>query len=185
MYQYEKIILNKYEVNTLTDESPLKISSIPSWYKLKDFVPYKSPKLLPNDTIAPNWVLPSLTDEKINLEDLKGQLVLIDFFYRSCYPCMQALPGLQALHEKYKDKGVKIIGIDPYDKKEDDIAAFLAKRGVTYTVLLEGKQAAKDYRISGYPTMYLIDRNGKVIFTNVGYGKGTEDILEEAIKKNL
>ncbi len=185
MYQYEKIVLDKYEINNLSDDSLLKLSSIPSYYKLKDFVPYESPKLLPKDTIAPRWELPSLTDEKVNLEDFKGQLVLIDFFYKSCYPCMQALPGLQALHLKYKDKGLKIIGIDPYDKKEDGLAAFLAKRGVTYTILLEGKDAAKNYRVSGYPTMYLIDRKGNIIFTQVGYGKGVDEVLEEVIKKNL
>ncbi len=185
MYQYEKIVLDKYELNNLSDASPLNLSSIPAYYKLKDFVPYNSPKLLPIDTIAPKWELTSLTGEKVKLDELKGQLVLIDFFYKSCYPCMLALPALQALHIKYKDKGLRIIGIDPYDKKEDDIAAFLAKRGVTYTVLLEGKDATKDYRISGYPTLYLIDRNGKIVFTQVGYGKGIEDVIEDAIKKNL
>ena len=82
-------------------------------------------------------------------------------------------------------KNIRIIGIDPYDKKEDDIAAFLAKRGVTYTVLLGGKDAAKDYHVSGYPTMYLIDKTGKIIFTQVGYGKDVEDTLDEIIKNNL
>jgi thioredoxin-related protein len=86
---------------------------------------------------------------------------------------------------KYKDQGLIIVGIDPYDKKEDDIAAFLAKRGVSYTVLLEGKDVAKEYRVSGYPTIFLIDKTGKIIFTQVGYGKGTEETLEEVIRENL
>ena len=185
MYQYEKDVLNKYEINSLIDENSLTLNSIPSYYTTKDFVPYKSPALLPKDTIAPTWELLSLTDEKINLKNLRGQLVLIDFFYKSCYPCMQALPALQSLNEKYKDKGLKVIGIDPYDKKEDDIATFLSKRGVTYTVLLGGKDAAKDYHVSGYPTMYLIDKNGKIIFTQVGYGKDVEKTLDDIIAKNL
>src|SRR6185503_1959515 len=129
-YQYEIDVLNKYEINNLKDESILTLGSIPSYYKLKDYVPYKSAEPLPKDTLAPSWQLLSLADEKISLTELKGKLVLIDFFYKSCYPCMQALPASQTLNEKYKDKGLRIIGIDPYDKKEDDIAAFLAKRGV-------------------------------------------------------
>lgn len=184
-YQYEKIVLNTCSINSLNEEPQLKLSSIPSNIKLKDYVPYTQPELLPNDTIAPNWTLPSLTNENISLSSLKGQLVLIDFFYKGCYPCMQAIPGLQALHEKYKDKGLHVIGIDPYDKIEDGIVEFLAKRGVTYTILAGGKDVLKDYRISGYPTMYLIDRNGKVIFSNVGYGKTTEERLENVIKDNL
>ncbi len=172
-------------INNLKDENILTLNSIPAYYTIKDLVPYKSPDLLTKDTIAPNWELLSLTDEKINLKDLKGQLVLIDFFYKSCYPCMKALPALQALNEKYKDKGLRIIGIDPYDKKEDDIASFLSKHGVTYMVLLGGEDVANDYHVSAYPTIYLIDKNGKVIFTQVGYAKGVEKTLDEIIKKNL
>lgn len=98
---------------------------------------------------------------------------------------MLALPGLQSLHEKYKNKGLKIIGIDPYDKEEDDISSFLKKRGVTYTVLLEGGETAKNYRVSGYPTLFLIDRNGKIVFIQEGYGDETDKKLEEIILKYL
>lgn len=185
MYQYELFVLNKYELNNLKDENILSLNSIPSYFKLTDYVPYQSPELLPKDTIAPNWELLSLTDQKISLNNLKGKLILIDFFYKSCYPCMQALPALQSLNEKFKDKGLKVIGIDPYDKKEDNIAEFLSKRGVTYTVFLNGKDTAKDYHVSGYPTIYLIDKNGKIIFIQEGFGKDTENILEEIIIKNL
>lgn len=184
-YQYEKAVLNKYEINNLRDETPLTLNSIPSYYTIKDYAPFKSPKLLKIDTVAPNWELYSLTNEKISLKSLKGQLVLIDFFYKACYPCMQALPSLQALHQKYKSKGLRVIGIDPYDGKEDDMPTFLSKRGVTYSVLLGGKDAAKDYQVSGYPTIYLIDKKGKIIFVEVGYSNDLEETLEEVIKKNL
>ncbi len=186
MYQFERNVLSNYELNTINDKNQLKLESIPKYINLKDYTPYKSPELLPKDTIAPNWSLRSLEDEIINLSDFKGQLLLIDFFYKSCYPCMLALPALQRLHEKYSEKGLKVIGIDPYDTKEkDEIDTFLAKRGVTYTVLLGGKDVAKDYHVSGYPTIYLIDRQGKILFTQVGYGDGTEVKIEEIIKNNI
>jgi thiol-disulfide isomerase/thioredoxin len=186
MYQFEKNNLTKYALNNLKDETQLKLASVPSYINLKDYKPYKSPELLSKDTIAPNWSLISLKDKTINLSDYKGKLVLIDFFYKSCYPCMLALPALQNLHEKYNGKGLEVIGIDPYDTKEkDDIANFLAKRGVTYTVLLGGKDVAKEYHVSGYPTMYLIDKNGKIILSQVGYGEGVEEELEKIIKENL
>lgn len=186
MYQFEKNVLTKYELNNLDDDQQLRRTSIPSYITLKDYKPYKSPDLLPKDTVAPQWSLVSLNNETIKLSDLKGQLVLIDFFYKSCYPCMLALPALQDLHERYSDKGLKIIGIDPYDTKEkDDIDNFLSKRGVTYTVLLEGKDVAKEYHVSGYPTMYLISKEGKILFKQEGYGEETEKELEEIIKQNL
>ena len=96
-----------------------------------------------------------------------------------------ALPSLQALHEKYEDQGLRIIGVDPYDKIEDSIAPFLAKRGVTYLVLLDGKKVAKEYHVSAYPTMYLIGRNGKILFSQIGYSEEAEKKLEKIILEHL
>lgn len=185
MYEYNKVVLTKYELNKLKDESIFTLSSIPASYRIKDYVAIKSPEPLPKDTIAPNFKLLSVTEEEISLADQKGKLVLLDFFYKSCYPCMQALPKIQALHEKYKDKGLSVIGIDPWDKKEDGMAAFLTKRGATYPVLLGAKEVANDYRVSGYPTLYLIDKTGKIILIQVGYDEDIERTLEEVIMKNL
>jgi G:T-mismatch repair DNA endonuclease (very short patch repair protein) len=61
---------------------------------------------------------------------------------------MQVLPALQDRHERYKEQRLRMVGIDSHDtKKEVDIANFLAKRGVTYTVLFGGKNVAKDNRV--------------------------------------
>jgi len=186
MCQFEKNVLTKHELNNLKDQTQLQLSTIPPYINLRDYTPYKSFELLPRDTIAPNWLLFSVNDETVRLSDFKGQIVLIDFFYKSCYPCMLALPALQDLHERYKDKGLQVIGIDPFDTIEkDDIDNFLSKHGVTYTVLLGGKDVAEEYHVSAYPTVYLIDKEGKITFIQVGYGEGTEEKLEEIIKQNL
>lgn len=183
--QYEAYTLNKYEINIKMDPDAISLNSIPDNYKIKDFVPYKSLGPLRKGTSAPDWELPSLTNERINLKDLRGNLVLINFFYMGSYSCLRTLPVLNELNEKYKDSGLRIIGINPFDKLEDDIADFLTKRGVTYTVLLEGKDVAQDYRISGYPTIYLIDKSGKIIYVQSGYRKNTDATLEKIINDNL
>jgi thiol-disulfide isomerase/thioredoxin len=183
MYQFERYTLNKYELNIADIDYFVGLSSIPSYVKLTDYKPYEKPPLLPEDTIAPNWKLPVLGGDSLSLSDLRGNVVLIDFFYQSCYPCMQALPAMEQLHEKYKGQPVRIIGIDPFDKPEDGIAEFLARRGVTYTVLLNGKNVSKAYRVSGYPTIYLIDKDGKVAGTQYGFGEGVEEKLDKKIGK--
>jgi peroxiredoxin len=185
MDQYEKYTLDKYEINSPLDDSIFTLRSIPSFYKLKTFTPYQPTPLLPKDSVAPQWSLRSLKGETINLADLKGKIVLIDFFYESCYPCMLALPKLMSLYEKYKSKGLVVIGIDPYDKKEDELKSFLANRGVTYDVLLGGKDIARDYHLSGYPTVYILDKNGKILFDFSGFGAGLENIFEDIIVKTL
>jgi thiol-disulfide isomerase/thioredoxin len=185
MYQYEKNVLKKYELNNMRDKNMVTLNSIPPYYKITDSAPAQSTPLLPEKTVAPNWELQSLEGEKISLNHLRGQLVLVDFFYKSCYPCMLAIPGLQSLHEKYKNEGLKIIGIDIHDTKDSGIAGFLSKRGVTYPVVLGGKDASEQYHVSGLPTIYLIDKVGKIIFSKDGYEKGFEETLEQIIRKNL
>ena len=182
MSQYQKFLVGKYEFNNLYDKNYFTQSSIPSYIKFRDYVPYKVPELLPVDTKAPEWELISTNNETINLRNLQGKLVLIDFFYKSCYPCLQALPDL---HEKYNGKGLQIVGIDPYDTTEDEMPAFLSKRGITYPVLLGGKEVAKMYHVSGYPTVYIIDKKGTIIYVQPGYGNDTEREIENIIKENL
>ncbi|MDF1698591.1 MAG: TlpA disulfide reductase family protein [Saprospiraceae bacterium] len=186
MHQFEKNVLTSYTLDHLKEEENLKLSSIPSYVKLKDYTPYESPDPLAEGTEAPTWSLPSLKGKTINLTDFKGELVLVDFFYKSCYPCMQAIPGLQALHEKYGDKGLNVIGIDPFDTiEEDNIDEFLTKRGVTYTILLSDRDIPKTYNVSGYPTLYLVDKGGKILHAQVGYGKESEKELEDKIASLL
>jgi peroxiredoxin len=184
MHQFEKKVITRYELNRIKDENVLTLKSIPAYYKLKDYVPYKNPKPLANGTQAPAWEFPSLTGQKVSLAGLTGKLVLVDFFYKSCYPCMQAMPSLEKLSRKYGPKGLEVVGIDGIDAKED-LKEFLAKRGVTYTVLLGSKEIAKEYHVSGYPTMYLIDGNGKILHCQQGFGEGVESLIEAVIQDNL
>jgi thiol-disulfide isomerase/thioredoxin len=185
MDQYQKYTLDKYEINSSIDDSIFTLKSIPPFYKLKTFTPDPPTPLLPKDSVAPQWSLHSLKGEIINLSDYKGKVVLVDFFYESCAPCMLALPKLMSLYEKYKSKGLAVIGIDPVDKKENDLKSFLAKRGVTYDVLLGGKDIERDYHLSGYPAVYILDKNGKILFDLSGYGAGVEYFYEDIIVKAL
>jgi thiol-disulfide isomerase/thioredoxin len=194
MYKYQLNVLNKYDINNLKNEDYLTLNSIPTFYNKKDYVPVKNtellsknvqPDLLNEGTVAPNWELNSLNNEKISLKNLEGQLVLIDFFYKACNPCLRAIPVLEALSQKYKNKGLRVIGIDPYDKKDDEILSLLSKIGVTYTVCLGGKNVEKDYHVKSYPTIFLIDKKGKIIFVQEGCESDIEAKLERTIKKNL
>jgi thiol-disulfide isomerase/thioredoxin len=122
----------------------------------------------------------------VSLADLKGKVVLLDFFYKSCAPCCAALPVLQSLHEKYKDKGFVMIGIDPIDDPEkDEMADFLAKRGITYTILFSERELSDTYRIAGYPTLYFLNREGKIAKMDIGFKKGKEEELEAELVKLL
>ncbi len=185
MYQYEKYVLDKHEPEQVKGESQFQPASVPKYIRLKEYSKEDETPLLPVDTVAPAWSLPSLSGETRSLSDFRGKLVLVDFFYKACYWCMKSYPMLQKLHMKYKDRGLEVIGIDPRDKKEDDVGTFLSKRGVTYTILMAPPELPKLYRVTGYPTMYLIGKDGRILFVQLGYDEEAEAKLEEVIKKNL
>lgn len=184
--QYEYTLSKLLAFDTVLDESHLSLKSIPAEVSLKDYVPYTPPEPLAEGTAAPDWSLPTLTGDTVRLADLKGKVVLIDFFYKSCAPCCAALPTLQSLHEKYKNRDFVMIGIDPYDKPEkDEMADFLSKREVTYTVLFSDYELSKVYHVAGYPTLFFIDRDGKIAKIETGFSKTMEEEIEEQLLKML
>lgn len=185
MIQFKEYTIRNTDFDNKPDQSMYAITSLPADYILKEFTPSVRVPLLENTSMAPEWSFESLDGEMIALSDLKGKLVLIDFFYKACFPCMQALPALQSLNEKFKDQGLVVIGMDPYDDKEDNLKEFLTKRKVTYNVLYADKKIAANYNVTGYPTMYLVDANGVIIYGQAGYGEGTEDKLEKIITEHL
>ena len=184
MTQFEEYRLTAFD--TVLDPSRLTLDAIPANLTLSNFVPYTRPESLAEGTPAPDWALPTLTGDTVRLADLRGKVVLLDFFYKSCAPCCAALPGLQRLHEKYKDRGVVLLGIDPIDNPEkDEMADFLAKRGITYTVLFSDRELSNTYRIGGYPSLFILDRDGKIVKISHGYSPTMEETIEEQLQKML
>jgi peroxiredoxin len=184
MIQFESATLTAYTLEP-PDPDQLTVAAIPTDIVLKEYTPFKAPDPLPVDTIAPDFAFPALTGDTIRLRDLQGKVVLLDFFYKSCYPCMLALPGLQRLHETYGGRGLRVIGLDPYDDADDDMPAFLEKRGVTYTILLTDRELPKAYRVSGYPTLFLVDQAGIVRHVQGGYSEAMEAALATQIESLL
>lgn len=184
MYQYEECRLLSFEPTV--DESLLTLNAVPANVKLSNYVPYEAPKPLRKRSVAPDWALPTLSGDTLSLADLRGKVVLIDFFYKSCAPCCAALPALQRLHEKYKDRGFVMVGIDPFDDPDEDaMADFLSKRGVNYTVAFADRELAETYHVSGYPTLFFVNRKGKIMQVYVGYSKDMEAEIERQLLKML
>lgn len=186
--EYFSFSLMKYSLNNQGNRNlmPLQLSSIPTYCKIEDYVETNKIELLSTNADAPEWALTSLENKNVSLKDYEGKIILIDFFYKSCYSCMKALPILQSLNNKFKSKGLTIIGIDPIDDENDGIKPFISKNGITYKILLDiKKNVAKHYNVSSYPTIYLLNKQGKIIYANSGFDVTLEGELEDLIKSNL
>lgn len=130
----------------------------------------------------------TLKDSKgndVSLEGLKGRVVLLDFWATWCGPCTAAMPAIQRLHERFADKPVTIAGVNCWEDKSDAAVKHMEQKKFTYTLLLKGDDLAKQYGISGIPTLILIGKDGNVLHTGVGFGPNEEQHLAELIQKEL
>ena len=117
-------------------------------------------------------------DESPSLESLKGQTILLEFWGTWCHPCVLAMPMVQKLHDRYKDRGLRVLAIS-YEA-DDVMQPFLAKNAYTMTVGSDPtKKVVNAYAIKGWPTSILIDKEGKIAHIGDPYG------IEAAIEKAL
>ncbi len=138
---------------------------------------------------APDFSLENLKGEKVTLKEYRGKVVLLDFWATWCPPCRYSIPGMVKMQEKYKDKGLVVLGISMDDPRKADnkyIREFCEKYEVNYVVLRSDENVVKSYFGNGgvaIPTVFVIDREGKVKEKFVGADE--ENIvktLEELLK---
>lgn len=120
------------------------------------------------------------TDKTVSLNDFKGKVVLLDFFIFHCGACQASVPKLNDLQTKYKDKDFKLLTINVTDS-EKLIWLFIEKTKAEFPILHQGEAIAKQYGVWFYPTVVLIGKDGKIIYS----GEFEKDKVEELIKRNL
>jgi thiol-disulfide isomerase/thioredoxin len=133
--------------------------------------------------------------EPTTFEQLRGKVVLVDFWATWCGPCISTFPRLRGLQKKYKDKGFAIVGVTklygevdgkPMSKLEelDYLNEFKRKHELPYpfAIAKDGQYSSK-YGIDAYPTTFLLDRRGVVRYIGIGAGGEESDNLERMINK--
>jgi thiol-disulfide isomerase/thioredoxin len=136
-------------------------------------------------TKVPDFSFPSIPgNERIDIRDFRGKVVLVNFWATWCSPCVQEMPSLQELHEKYGPKGFSVIGISVDQGGSKLVEKMTKKLGVTYPVVIGDTQTGRDFGgIFGVPTSFLIDRSGNVLKRYTGLI--SLDVFEEDIKAAL
>jgi len=118
---------------------------------------------------APAWSLKSLDGKSIGLAELKGKVVVVDFWATWCPPCVHEIPGYIALQKKYADRGLVIVGLSVDQKGASVVEAFAKAKGVNYPLALATPEIVEAFGgVEGIPTTFLIDRDGKIRHTKVG-----------------
>ncbi len=125
--------------------------------------------------------------EDFQLADYIGKnVIIVDFWYTHCPPCVRAMPALSELFTKYKDRGLKIYGLNSVDNQPhslDNLDTFLGKRELSYDVILTEPAVDRMYKISGYPTMYIVDKEGNIALIEVGFDDEKFRLLTEKVEE--
>jgi thiol-disulfide isomerase/thioredoxin len=140
--------------------------------------------LTPGDA-PPAIDMPDQVGAKVALNELKGKVVLVDFWASWCGPCRQEMPVLEQLHKKYAKQGLVIIGVN-IDNNPKKMNNFLKGTPVTFRIVHDRKlNVASKYEPETMPSSYFIGRDGKIRYVHEGFRKKDAGELEERIKTLL
>lgn len=139
------------------------------------------PPVLPRP--APSFSLKNLAGETTKLSELKGKVVLVDYWATWCAPCVATMPEMQKLHDKYAARGLTILGVSIDEEGEKKVRPFLAKRKFTYPILLDDQNTWKTYNIKAIPALFLVDKEGHIVKQWIG--KPDKKEVEQAVTELL
>lgn len=142
--------------------------------------------------VAPDFALKSNTGRNIRLSELRGEVVLINFWATWCAGCREEMPKLDALYKRYRAAGFTVLGVNVDEKRAEAVAA---AKAVTFPVLYDNVaggssdyskfRVARLYRVRVMPITFLIDRDGRVRYMHEGYRSGDEEEYSKKVRELL
>jgi thiol-disulfide isomerase/thioredoxin len=127
----------------------------------------------------------TFSELKSVLESNKGKVVVLDLWATWCSPCRKEIPGFINLYNKYRGKGVEILGIAFDENGVEAVPPFIKKMGINYPIYLDGGDIAQSFDLQAYPTTVIYGKNGKVASKHIGFvsEKEFDDEIGELLKK--
>jgi thiol-disulfide isomerase/thioredoxin len=138
------------------------------------------------ENYAPEFSIVTSDGKYITAEDLRGKVVLLDFWATWCPPCVASVPSLRSLHKKYeKEPSFVMIAISS-DREVDEWRAFIAKNQMVWPQYRDrDSKVQRAFEVRAFPTYIVIDHEGIVQFRGSGFGSRGKATMEDAIRKTL
>ncbi len=132
---------------------------------------------------AKDFIVTDLKGKNIKLSELRGKVVVLNFWFIKCKPCITEMPHLNELKELYNSKDVEFIAIT-FDKKEM-IEQFLDDHSFNYSIVANANDAINIYGVNSFPTNMVINQKGEIVLKEIGYRTNIKDVLKASIDKLL
>src|SRR5262249_47486110 len=132
--------------------------------------------------LAPDFTLTTLSGTSLSLAELRGKVVLLNFWATWCVPCRKEMPAIETLYQRYKDRGLEVLAVSLDKGATSVVETFVKEMGVTYRVVLDPSWGtARTYGVRGLPATFLLDRAGNVVLQELG----ERDWMEEARQQTV
>lgn len=185
MHEYSIIQISNLKLNDNGISINYSVDSIPSFYSISSYKEQQRKSILNTGEIMPSWKLTSLTGDSISSAQFETPLTLIDFWYKGCIPCVNAIPQLQKIFDEYRLRGLQVLGLNPYDKNDGDLKKFLTYRNVSYPIVLNAREIANTCKVDTYPTIFLVNQKGKILYSSIGFDSENETKIRKIIEAEL
>ena len=127
------------------------------------FVPAAAARPVTENGTAPDFTVKTLNGGKLSLSDLRGHVVLVNFWATWCPPCRLEIPGFERVYQDYKDKGFIVVGLSTDEQGPGVVDAFIRQNGITYPVGMATDEMRRLYGgVDALPESFLLDKSGRV-----------------------
>jgi len=166
-YLYHEVHFRNFSFKQRFPSHQFTIEKVPSFYDWDRMISLTN--ILPLQTTAPDWKLPLVQGDSLSLSSLNGKYVLLDFWFIGCGACVQSIPSLNELQDKYGPNKFEVIGVNFSSKDHEAIQKCCTDEEMKYRNVWMGDLITNAYKIKAAPIFYLIDPEGKIIYAKIGH----------------